>query len=105
MSIVCALVVRLSADLLKPSIPVTAVGGPAAILGLYAIILVLTGRYRTLAEMRNKLGQIDETVASSRVEAPSHRSRAAATLRRLVLQAKQDNGILGQAGRPQCANA
>ncbi|MBR0935659.1 lipopolysaccharide biosynthesis protein [Bradyrhizobium jicamae] len=78
-SIVCALVVRLSADLLKPSTPVAAIGGPAAILGLYAIILVLTGRYRTLAEMRNKLGQIDETVASSRVEATGHRSQADAT--------------------------
>jgi O-antigen/teichoic acid export membrane protein len=53
-SAVCALVVRFSADLLKPSTPIGAIGGPAAVLVLYVIILFATGYYRTLAEMRKE---------------------------------------------------
>jgi O-antigen/teichoic acid export membrane protein len=53
-SAVCALVVRFSADLLKPSIPTAAIAGPAAVLVLYVIILFATGYYRTLAEMRRE---------------------------------------------------
>ncbi|UWU73938.1 oligosaccharide flippase family protein [Bradyrhizobium huanghuaihaiense] len=51
-SAVCALVVRVSADLLKPSVPIAAIVGPAAVLVLYAAIVFVTGYYRTLAEMR-----------------------------------------------------
>ena len=53
-SAVCAVVVRFSADLLKPSTPIAAIGGPAAVLVLYVIILFATGYYRTLAEMRRE---------------------------------------------------
>jgi O-antigen/teichoic acid export membrane protein len=49
---VCAVVVRLSADVLKPPVPLAAIIGPAAVLVLYAAILFATGYYRTLAEMR-----------------------------------------------------
>lgn len=51
-SAVCAVVVRFSADLLKPSAPVAAMVGPAAVLVFYAGILFATGYYRRLAEMR-----------------------------------------------------
>jgi O-antigen/teichoic acid export membrane protein len=51
-SAVCAVVVRFSADLLKPSVPIAAIVGPAAVLVVYAAMLVATGHYRTLAEMR-----------------------------------------------------
>ena len=57
-SVVCALVVRFSVDLLKPSTPIAAIGGPAAVLVLYTIILFATGYYRTLAEMRREWGSI-----------------------------------------------
>jgi len=57
-SVVCAVVVRFSADLLEPSTPIAAVGGPAAILMLYAIILFATGYYRTLAKVRREWGSI-----------------------------------------------
>jgi O-antigen/teichoic acid export membrane protein len=50
-SAVCAIVVRLSADVLKPSVSITATVGPAAVLVCYAAILFVTGYYRTLAEM------------------------------------------------------
>jgi O-antigen/teichoic acid export membrane protein len=50
-SAVCALVVRFSADLLKPSATIAAIVGPAAVLVFYAAILFATGYYRTLAEM------------------------------------------------------
>jgi hypothetical protein len=49
-SAVCALVVRFSADLLKPSTPIGAIGGPAAVLVLYVIILFATEYCRTLPE-------------------------------------------------------
>jgi O-antigen/teichoic acid export membrane protein len=48
-SAVSALVVRFSADLLQPSTPIAATGGPAAVLVLYIIILFATGYYQTLA--------------------------------------------------------
>ena len=57
-SAVCALVVRFSADLLKPSTPIAATVGPAAVLALYAAILFVTGYYRTLAETRREWGSI-----------------------------------------------
>jgi O-antigen/teichoic acid export membrane protein len=57
-SVVCALVVRVSADLLNPSTPIAALGGPAAILVLYVITLFATGYYRTLSEMRREWGSI-----------------------------------------------
>lgn len=53
-STVCALAVRFCADILDPSTPIAAIGGPAAVLVLYAIILFVTGYYRTLAEMRRE---------------------------------------------------
>ena len=53
-SAVCALVVRVLADQLNPSAPASAIGGPAAVLLLYGIILFATGYYRTLAEMRKE---------------------------------------------------
>ena len=53
-SVVCAIAVRISIDLLKPSTPIAAIGGPAAILVLYVIVLLATGYYRTLAEIRSK---------------------------------------------------
>jgi O-antigen/teichoic acid export membrane protein len=53
-SAVSALVIRFSADLLRPSTPVAAVGGPAAVLVLYAIILFATRYYQTLADMRRE---------------------------------------------------
>lgn len=53
-SVVCAVVVRISIDLLKPSTPIAAIGGPAAVLALYVIVLLATGYYRTLAEIRSK---------------------------------------------------
>jgi O-antigen/teichoic acid export membrane protein len=53
-STVCALVVRLCADILNPSAPIAAIGGPAAVLVLYVIFLFVTGYYRTLAEMRRE---------------------------------------------------
>lgn len=56
-SVVCALAIRFSADLLKPSIPIAAVCGPAAVLVTYVIVLFATGYYRKLAEMRNELGK------------------------------------------------
>ncbi|WP_024516065.1 oligosaccharide flippase family protein [Bradyrhizobium sp. Tv2a-2] len=55
-SAVCALVVRLSADMLKPPTAIAAIGGPAAVLVLYAIILFATGYYRTLAELQKEWG-------------------------------------------------
>jgi O-antigen/teichoic acid export membrane protein len=58
LSAVCALVVRLSADLLQPSTPVAAIGGPAAVLVLYVLILFVTRYYRTLAEIRKEWGSI-----------------------------------------------
>ena len=58
LSAVCALVVRLSADLLQPSTPVAAIGGPAAVLVLYVLILFVTRYYRTLAEIRREWGSI-----------------------------------------------
>jgi O-antigen/teichoic acid export membrane protein len=51
-SAVCAVVVRFCADILNPSTSIAAIGGPAAILMLYVIILFVTGYYQTLAEMR-----------------------------------------------------
>ncbi|WP_456624444.1 hypothetical protein, partial [Bradyrhizobium sp. P5_C12] len=53
-SAVCAIVVRLSADVLEPSAPIAATVGPAAVLVSYAAILIVTGYYRTLAEMRRE---------------------------------------------------
>ena len=53
-SAVCAMVVRVLADQLNPSAPASAIGGPAAVLLLYGIILFATGYYRTLAEMRKE---------------------------------------------------
>ena len=57
-SVVCAVVVRISIDLLKPSTPIAAIGGPAAVLALYVIVLLATGYYRTLAEIRSKWGSV-----------------------------------------------
>ena len=57
-SVVCALLARFSADLLNPSTPIVAIGGPAAVLVLYVIILLATGYYRTLAKMRREWGSI-----------------------------------------------
>lgn len=53
-SAVSALVVRFSAELLQPSTPIAAIGGPAAVLVLYAIILFATRHYQTLVEMRRE---------------------------------------------------
>jgi O-antigen/teichoic acid export membrane protein len=53
-STVCALVARLCTDMLNPSTTIAAIGGPAAVLVLYVIILFLSGYYRTLAEMRRE---------------------------------------------------
>jgi O-antigen/teichoic acid export membrane protein len=58
LSAVCAFVVRLSADLLEPSTPVAAIGGPAAVLVLYVMILFVTRYYRTLEEIRREWGSI-----------------------------------------------
>lgn len=60
-SAVCAVVVRFSADLLKPSTPIAAIVGPAAVLVLYAAILFATGYYRTLAEMRREGNALADT--------------------------------------------
>lgn len=60
-SAVCAVVVRLSADLLKPSAPIAAIVGPAAVLVFYAAILFATGYYRTLAEMRREGNALADT--------------------------------------------
>jgi uncharacterized protein involved in response to NO len=57
-SAVCASAVRLAANLLEPSTTVAAIGGPAAVLTLYVIILFVTRYYRTLAEMRKEWGSI-----------------------------------------------
>lgn len=53
-STVCALVVRFCADILNPSTPIAAMGGPAAVLVLYVIILFVTGYDRTLAKIRGE---------------------------------------------------
>jgi hypothetical protein len=53
-SAVCALVVRVLVDQLHLSAPASAIGGPAAVLLLYGIVLFATGYYRTLAEMRKE---------------------------------------------------
>jgi O-antigen/teichoic acid export membrane protein len=55
-SAVCAIVVRFSADLLKPSTPIAAIAGPAAVLVCYVTILFATGYHRTLAEVRREWG-------------------------------------------------
>jgi O-antigen/teichoic acid export membrane protein len=57
-SALCAIVVRISTDLLKPSTPTAAIGGPVAVLALYVFVLLVTGYYRTLAEIRSKWGSI-----------------------------------------------
>ena len=57
-SVVCALAARFSADLLNPPTPIAAIGGPAAVLVLYVIVLFATGYYRTLAEIRRQWGSI-----------------------------------------------
>jgi O-antigen/teichoic acid export membrane protein len=57
-SLVCALVVRVLVDVLKPSASMAAIGGPAAVLVLYAAILFATRYYRTLAEMRREWGSM-----------------------------------------------
>jgi O-antigen/teichoic acid export membrane protein len=57
-SAVCASAVRLAANLLEPSTTVAAIGGPAAVLTLYVIILFVTRYYRTLAEMRREWGSV-----------------------------------------------
>ena len=57
-SAVCALVVRVSVDLLEPSTPVAAIGGPAAVLLLYVTILFVTRYYRTLAAIRTEWGYV-----------------------------------------------
>jgi O-antigen/teichoic acid export membrane protein len=57
-SAVCALVVRLSADMLNPPTAIAAIGGPAAVLVLYSMILFATGYYRKLAELRREWGSI-----------------------------------------------
>lgn len=57
-SAACALVVRVSVDLLNPSALVAAIGGPAAVLVLYAIIVFVTGYYRTLEKMRREWGSV-----------------------------------------------
>lgn len=54
----CAVVVRIAIDLLKPSTPIAAIGGPAAVLALYVIIMLATGYYRTLARMRREWGSL-----------------------------------------------
>jgi O-antigen/teichoic acid export membrane protein len=67
-SAVCALVVRFSADLLKPSTPIAAIVGPAAVLVFYAAVLFATGYYRTLAEMQregNALANTSRSVGES----------------------------------------
>lgn len=53
-STVCALVVRVCTDILNPSTPFAAIGGPAAVLVLYVIVLLVTGYCRTLADMRRE---------------------------------------------------
>jgi O-antigen/teichoic acid export membrane protein len=53
-SAVSALAIRCSADLLQPSTPIAAIGGPAAVLVLYVIILFATRYYQTLVEMRRE---------------------------------------------------
>lgn len=57
-SVVCALVARFAADLLTLPAPIAAIGGPAAVLVLFVIILFATGYYRTLAEIRRQWGSI-----------------------------------------------
>ncbi|WP_027525405.1 lipopolysaccharide biosynthesis protein [Bradyrhizobium sp. Ec3.3] len=53
-SAICALAVRLFADELNPSTPLAAIGGPAAILVLYVIVLFATGYYRMFFEVRRE---------------------------------------------------
>jgi hypothetical protein len=57
-SVVCALVSRFLADLLNAPTLIAAIGGPAAVLVLYVIVLFATGYYRTLAEIRRQWGSI-----------------------------------------------
>ncbi|MBR0868328.1 oligosaccharide flippase family protein [Bradyrhizobium sp. YCK136] len=57
-SAACAVAVRFSVDLLNPSIPVAAIGGPAAVLVLYVTISLATGYRRTFAEIRREWGSI-----------------------------------------------
>lgn len=57
-SAICAVVARFSVDLLKPSTPLAAIGGPAAALVLYAAISLATGSHRTFAEMRREWGSV-----------------------------------------------
>ncbi|MGY4602900.1 O-antigen/teichoic acid export membrane protein [Bradyrhizobium sp. USDA 4474] len=47
-SAVCAIIVRFTAELVKPSAPIAATVGPAAILVFYAAVLFATGYYRTI---------------------------------------------------------
>lgn len=54
LSIVCATAARFCVDILHPSTPIAAIGGPAAVLVLYAVILLVTGYYRTFAEIRRE---------------------------------------------------
>ena len=60
-SVVCAIVARLSADVLKPSALIAATLGPAAVLASYAAILFVTGYYRTLTEMRREGNELADT--------------------------------------------
>jgi O-antigen/teichoic acid export membrane protein len=53
-SALCALTVRVSADTLKPSTTIAAIGGPAAVLGLYAIVMFATGHHRTLVVVQRE---------------------------------------------------
>ena len=55
-SVLAAMLVRLSVDLLQPPVPVAALVGPAAVLVCYAAMLFVTGYYRTLAEVRREWG-------------------------------------------------
>jgi len=60
-SVVCAIVARLSADVLKPSALIAATLGPAAVLASYAAILFVTGYYRALTEMRREGNELADT--------------------------------------------
>lgn len=78
-SAICAVMVRLSADLLKPSTPIAAIVGPAAVLVCYAAVLFVTGYYRTLLEMAQSSTHINPSGLSA-----ADKSAAAATTTGLV---------------------
>ena len=55
-SVLAAILVRFSFDLLQAPVPVAALVGPVAVLVCYVAMLFVTGYYRTLAEVRREWG-------------------------------------------------